>query len=140
VKLVLQRVSSAKVRHQDQTRLEIKRGILILAGVEPTDTCAAAESLAKRVGDLRLFEDANGETTLTIKDVKGEFLVLPQPMLSADLSTGHPREVESGDAQEIFDWFCGALGRVRPCKCGVLGLPMSLQITNEGPATYLLET
>lgn len=137
MKVVLQRVTSARVVHHDEVRSEIKRGCLLFVGIETSDSRESVEAIARRIGDLRVFEGLHRDERLTIGEVKGEFLVLHQSMLCGEPTSD--TTVDSDFKSEMLDWFCAALSAFRPTHCGRYAGPAKVQINNEGPATYLIE-
>ena len=145
MRVLIQRVSSGRVRVEGALHSEIARGVVILAGVQAADTSATIGAMARKVAGLRIFDDAAGKTNLSCKDVGGEFLCVSQFTLCADLTKGKRPGFEDAmkppKSKELFDEFCTLLahGTGRPVKTGVFGATMTVEIMNEGPATYVLE-
>ena len=145
MRLLLQRVSSGRVVIDGATHSEIARGLVILAGVEISDTPETIAAMVRKVTGLRIFDDAAGKTNLSCEDVGGEFLCVSQFTLCADLSKGKRPGFENAmkppRSKELFDEFCAGLAAStgRPVKTGVFGATMTVEIKNEGPATYLIE-
>ena len=144
MKIVLQRVSSAKVEVDDKTVGEIKTGFLVLFGAAKGDTKQDADRLAKKVCNLRIFEDENERINKSLSDVGGELLVISQFTLCADCSHGNrPSFFEAmapDEASDLYDYFC------EQCKTynlnvekGVFGATMKVSLVNEGPFTITLE-
>jgi len=146
MRVLIQRVSSGRVLVEGVLHAEIGRGLVILAGVETADTSATIGAMARKVTGLRIFDDAAGKTNLSCEDVGGEFLCVSQFTLCADLSKGKRPGFENAmkppRSKELFDEFCTLLSAAtgRPVKTGVFGATMTVEIRNEGPASYFLET
>jgi D-tyrosyl-tRNA(Tyr) deacylase len=123
----------------------IGRGALLLAGVLKEDTEATIESMAGRVRGLRIFDDADGKMNLSCEAIGGEFLVVSQFTLCADLSRGKrpgfDPAMKPPEAQRLFDRFCEALARLTggPVRKGEFGAMMLVELQNDGPATFVLE-
>jgi D-tyrosyl-tRNA(Tyr) deacylase len=144
VRLVVQRVSRAEVRIDGAVVGAIGRGAAVLVGIAAGDTPELAERLADRVVALRYFQDAAGRTNLAIDEVGGEFLVVSQFTLLADLRRGRrpgfalaaPPEV----AEPMVDRFVARLREGgRKVATGRFGAEMELELVNDGPFTLLLD-
>jgi D-tyrosyl-tRNA(Tyr) deacylase len=145
MKALLQRVLDASVSVDGQVHSSIGRGLLILLGVRVGDGDGQVETLSKKIAGLRIFDDPAGKTNLSCEDVGGEFLVVSQFTLCADLSKGKRPSFESAlrppESQRLYERFCTRLGDLsgRPVRTGVFGASMVISLRNDGPATYLLE-
>lgn len=144
MRLVVQRVSRAEVRIDGAVVGAIGRGAAVLVGIAVGDTPELAERLADRVAALRYFEDAAGRTNLAIDEVGGEFLVVSQFTLMADVRRGRrpgfalaaPPEV----AEPVVDRFVERLRESgRHVATGRFGAEMELELVNDGPFTLLLD-
>ncbi|MHC4607586.1 MAG: D-aminoacyl-tRNA deacylase [Planctomycetota bacterium] len=146
MKAVLQRVRRAAVRVEEETVSEIGRGVLILLGVEKPDTEAGAEALAKKISGLRIFEDDAGKMNLSCEQIGGEFLVVSQFTLAADLAKGKRPGFDPAmrppGSERLYERFCAVLAGEtgRPVKRGRFGASMLVEIENEGPVTFVLGT
>jgi D-tyrosyl-tRNA(Tyr) deacylase len=145
MRALLQRVSEASVSVDGEEIARIGRGWLILLGIARGDTEAVAEALADRVAGLRCFEDAEGKTNLSARDLGAEMLVVSQFTLLADVSRGRrpgftgaaPPEV----ARTLVDHFAEALRRTGfRTRQGRFGALMQVRLTNDGPFTIWLDT
>lgn len=145
MRLVVQRVSRAEVRVDGEVVGSIGRGAAVLVGIGIGDTTELAERLADRLAGIRYFEDAEGRTNLAIDEVDGEFLVVSQFTLLADLSHGRrpgfalaaPPEV----AEPIVTRFVERLREGgRNVATGRFGAEMELELVNDGPFTLVIET
>ncbi|HUR38605.1 MAG TPA: D-aminoacyl-tRNA deacylase [Planctomycetota bacterium] len=145
MRALLQRVREASVEVDEAPHSSIGRGILILLGVTTTDADALVEALAKKIAGLRLFDDAQGKTNLSCEDVGGEYLVVSQFTLCADLSKGKRPGFEQAmrppGSEQLYLKFVERLAALtgRPVKTGKFGASMVVALKNDGPATYWLE-
>jgi D-aminoacyl-tRNA deacylase len=145
MKAVLQRVLSASV-HVDAVEISsIQKGLLLFLGVAVGDGESQVEALARKVAGLRLFEDAQGKMNLPCEEVGGEYLVVSQFTLCADLSKGKRPGFEAAmrppESERLYLRFCERLAALtgRPVKTGKFGASMTVSLRNDGPATFLLE-
>ena len=144
MRAVLQRVRRGRVLVDEDVVAEIGRGIVILLGVGREDTEKEAAWLAKKCADLRIFEDTEGKTNLSVQEVGGGILVVSQFTLYADTRKGRrPSFISAGVpelAEPLVDAFAQnltALGiRV---ERGVFGAHMVVDMENDGPVTIILE-
>ena len=144
MKIVLQRVSSAKVEVAKNTVGSIKTGFLVLFGAGENDTKADADRLAKKVCALRIFEDENGKINRSLSDVNGSLLVISQFTLYADCSHGNRpsfmNAMKPDEASELYDYFCEQCKKYVPIvEKGIFGEDMKVSLVNEGPFTITLE-
>lgn len=144
MRALLQRVSKASVTVAGKRIAQIGRGLLILLGVGPDDSEAQARSLAEKIANLRIFDDASGKTNLSVLDVSGQAIVVSQFTLFADTSKGRrPSFVGAAGPAiaeplvERFVQFLQAHGV--PTQTGAFGEHMLVQIENDGPMTVWLE-
>ena len=146
MRALLQRVSRAAVRVEDQTVASIGPGLLILLGVGHADGDQVADSLARRVTELRIFEDDDGRTNRSILDVGGSALVVSQFTLYADTSRGRrPGFTDAADpatADHLYQRFASALREsgVEDVETGQFGAEMAVELVNDGPFTIWLDT
>jgi len=145
MKALLQRVQGATVEVDGVPHASIGRGILVLLGVTTTDTDDSIEALAKKIAGLRIFDDAQGKTNLSCEDIGGEYLVVSQFTLCADLTKGKRPGFEGAmrppGSEQLYLRFCERLAVLtgRPVRTGKFGASMVVALRNEGPATYWLE-
>lgn len=145
MRALLQRVSRASVRVDDEVIARIGPGLLILLGVAAADPETAAPRLAERCALFRIFEDDGGRMNRSVIDVAGEALVVSQFTLVADVARGRRPGFDPAAppaaAEGAYDRFCAALQDAGvPVRRGRFGASMSVELVNEGPATFLLET
>lgn len=144
MKLVIQRTERAEVSVDGKTAGKIGKGFLVLLGVGAEDTEADCERLAKKLIGLRIFEDENGKTNLSLKDVNGSLLVISQFTLYADCRKGNRPNFlmakEPKEAERLYEYFCELCRREIPIlEKGVFGAEMRVELVNSGPFTIILE-
>ncbi len=143
MKAVIQRVTRASVTVEGSRIAEIEKGYLVLLGVGQEDDRPTAERIAKKLASLRIFEDENGKTNLSIRDVGGSVLVVSQFTLYADTSHGNrpgfTLAAKPEQANELYEYFveqCKKNGL--PTKQGQFGADMKVELLNDGPFTVIL--
>lgn len=144
VRALIQRVKRGRVTVGERTLAEIGPGLVVLLGVRHGDTQAQADYLADKTAHLRIFEDLQGKTNLSVLDVGGEVLVVSQFTLYADTRKGRrPSFVEAAPpevAEPLVARFAAALAAHGvPTQVGKFGAHMVVDIVNDGPMTVLLE-
>src|SRR5215211_6482000 len=144
MRALLQRVSKASVVVEGQTLSAIGKGLLILLGVGHGDGEQQASFLAEKIANLRIFEDDQGKTNLSILDVKGQAIVVSQFTLYADARKGRrPSFIDAAlpeVAEPLVDRFVELLrGQGVPTQTGQFGAHMAVEIHNDGPVTIWLE-
>ena len=146
MRALLQRVSSASVRAGGETVAQIGLGVVVLVGVGHGDDDAAAEALAKRIVDLRIFRDEAGKTNRSILEVAGGALVVSQFTLYADASRGRRpgfTDAAAPDvAERLYDRVADELEEagIDPVGRGLFGAEMAVELVNDGPFTLWLES
>src|SRR5271167_2853256 len=145
MRVVVQRVSHAKVTVEGQVTGEIGPGLMILLGVGKEDTSQVAAAMAEKVANLRIFEDEQGKMNRSLLDVKGSALVVSQFTLYGD-ARGQRRPSYLGAAgpeaaKKLYEEFSEALRRLNiPVGNGIFQAMMSVELVNEGPVTILLDS
>lgn len=141
---VVQRVTQSEVSVDDSVISRIGNGLLILLGVRKGDTEEHVKKLADRCIHMRIFEDKNNKFNLSVKDVNGEVLVVPQFTLLAD--TSHGRRPSFTDAEEpnkakkLYECFVNTLNTMGiPAQGGRFGECMLVSLHNRGPVTIIME-
>ncbi len=145
MKAVLQRVSQAGVKVTGRTVAAIGRGLLVFVGIGRGDTESDAETLAKKIPELRMFEDTRGHIHFSVRDVGGEILVVSQFTLYGDCRKGRRpsfTEAESPErAEALYRDFVSRLAlKGVPIQEGVFREMMEVTLVNDGPFTLLLES
>jgi len=144
MKLVLQRVKNACVIVDKKEVAKINQGLVCLLGVHKNDNELKCAEMAKKMYNLRIFEDTNGKMNQSISQGSGEVLVVSQFTLYADCSGGNrpsfTEAMEPKQAQNLYERFVSEL-RYLGCKTqtGVFGAKMDVQLSNDGPVTIILE-
>jgi D-tyrosyl-tRNA(Tyr) deacylase len=142
---LLQRVRSARVEVGDRTVGAIGRGLLVLIGVERDDDTARADRLLERLLGYRVFPDAAGRMNLSIGDIGGGLLLVPQFTLAADTEKGMRPSFTPAAApalgRRLFDYLVRqARAQHASVEAGVFGADMQVTLTNDGPVTFWLES
>jgi len=142
---LIQRVTEARVDVDGRTVGAIGRGILALVGVERGDTDVQAERLAERVFGYRIFPDAEGKMNLSLLDIKGEFLAVPQFTLAADTDKGTRAGFSTAavpeEGRRLFERFVFFSAQKQlQVKTGIFGADMKVSLVNDGPVTFWLQT
>jgi len=140
---LIQRVSGANVRVAGEPVGVIGAGIVALVGVERGDTEVEALLLAERVISYRIFADGDGKMNLSLKDVRGQMLAVPQFTLAADTKSGarpsFSTAASPGEAERLFGKFVEKMGEWLPrVATGRFGADMQLSLVNDGPVTFWL--
>ena len=141
---LIQRVAEARVTVGGETAGAIGPGMLALIGVERGDTEAEAQRLAERVLDYRIFADAGGKMNLSLKDVRGGLLAVPQFTLVADTNSGlrpsFSRGASPADGERLFNHFLYSAGKMHDSvQAGRFGAEMQVSLVNDGPVTFWLQ-
>lgn len=145
MKAVIQRVSEASVTANASTTT-IKKGLLVLLGIDETDTQQDIVWLTKKIAQLRIFDDENGMPNLAINDVDGEVLLISQFTLMASTKKGNrPSFISAAKppkAIHLYNDFITAFTPLlqQPLKTGVFGASMKVALTNEGPFTIIIDS
>ncbi|WP_291940717.1 D-aminoacyl-tRNA deacylase [Cetobacterium sp.] len=145
MRAVIQRVKHASVSVDNQITGEIKQGFLVLLGVTHTDTEKEVDWLAKKITDLRVFNDSDDKMNLGLKDVDGELLIISQFTLYGNCIKGRrPAFIDAAKpniANELYEKFlkkCKDLGF--KTEAGIFGADMKVELLNDGPVTLIIDT
>ncbi|WP_419022970.1 D-aminoacyl-tRNA deacylase [Emergencia sp.] len=144
MKLVIQRVSEASVAIDGEIRGQIGQGFMVLIGVGKEDTKEIADKYIKKMIGLRIFEDENGKTNLSLSDVNGQLLLISQFTLYANCKKGNrPSFIEAGapaSAEALYEYMIEECRKVVPVvETGEFGADMKVSLTNDGPFTVVLD-
>ncbi|MCB1087859.1 MAG: D-tyrosyl-tRNA(Tyr) deacylase [Verrucomicrobiae bacterium] len=146
MRALLQRVSEASVTIDDRVKSAIQQGLLILLGVETADESADGEWLAKKIAQLRLFEDEEGKMNRSILEAGGDALVISQFTLHARTKKGtrpsFDRAARPEQAIPLYEAFVAALERElgKPVGTGEFGTMMAVSLVNDGPVTLMIDS
>ena len=145
MKFVIQRVKQASVKVEGSVIGEIGKGYLVLIGVSDKDTEAVADKMIKKMIGLRIFEDAEGKTNLSLADVGGSLLLVSQFTLYANCKKGNrPSFIEAGapdKANQLYEYIIEESKKsVSVVQTGRFGAEMEVSLINDGPFTILLDS
>jgi len=144
MKIVVQGVKEAEVKVKNENVGKITKGFLVFLGVTHDDTKEKADYLVKKLCNLRIFADENNKMNLSLKDIKGEILIISQFTLYANTEKGNrPSFTEAAlpqKAKELYEYF------ISKCKekefkveQGIFGAHMEVALVNDGPVTIIME-
>jgi D-tyrosyl-tRNA(Tyr) deacylase len=142
---LLQRVSEARVEIAGELHASIGRGLLVLIGVRPSDAEASTLRLVDRLLGYRVFADDAGKMNLSLQQIEGGLLLVPQFTLAADTRHGQRPGFSTAapptQGRRLFELLVKAAQvRHSPVSSGVFGADMQVSLTNDGPVTFWLET
>lgn len=146
MKVVIQRVSEASVRVDESIVGEIDKGFLVLVGIENEDNDEDIEWLSKKIVQLRLFPDEEGQMNRSILDVQGEILLISQFTLHAKTKKGNrPSYIKAARPEvaiPLYDSFKKNLESLleKKIECGVFGADMKVSLINDGPVTIIIDS
>jgi D-tyrosyl-tRNA(Tyr) deacylase len=145
LRAVIQRVSSARVHIEGKEHSRISAGILVLLGVEKEDTAEDAEMLARRIVELRIFEDEAGKMNRSVAEAGGQILAVSQFTLLGDCRRGRRPSFDPAAppdiARALYERFVQAVGALGiPVETGVFQAMMDVELTNQGPVTFILDS
>jgi D-aminoacyl-tRNA deacylase len=145
MRALVQRVSEASVLVNSSIVGQIRRGLLIFLGIRHDDTKARAEQLATKIGQLRIFADAEGKMNLSLGDISGEMLIVSQFTLYGNTDKGNrPSYVEAAKpemARELYQFFIeNCRSRGFPVATGIFQAHMEVRLINDGPVTIWCES
>lgn len=145
MKFVIQRVTRASVTVEQQVIGKIGKGFLVLIGVSQDDTKEIADKLVKKLLGLRIFEDAQGKTNLSLHDVAGELLLVSQFTLYADCKKGNrPSFTNAGSpdlANQLYEYIIDKCKeQISVVETGSFGADMKVELLNDGPFTVILDS
>lgn len=145
MRLVIQRVTEARVVVNESTSGEIGKGFLVFLGIARGDSTADADYLAEKLLGLRVFPDENGKMNLGISEIGGSILLVSQFTLYGDCRRGRrpsfDRAMPPNDAGPVYDYFLDTLkkGPV-PVETGVFQASMRVHLVNDGPVTIIIDS
>lgn len=145
MRFVIQRVLESEVKTEGKSIGSIGRGLMVLIGVSDSDTKEIADKMVKKMLGLRIFEDEQGKTNLSLDKVNGELLLVSQFTLYANCKKGNrPSFIEAGApgmASDLYGYI------IEKCKeqttvveCGLFGADMKVSLINDGPFTIILDS
>ncbi len=145
MRAVIQRVNQSSVKVGDQIISRISRGLLVLLGVDQQDLHPDADYLAKKIANLRIFEDEDGKMNRSLLEIGGEMMVVSQFTLLGDCRKGRrPSFAAAADpakATELYEYFIEQVQKIGiSAKAGRFGAMMQVSLENDGPVTLILES
>ena len=145
MKFVIQRVKESSVTIDGQITANINKGFLVLIGIAETDTKQVADKLIRKMVGLRIFEDENGKTNLSLADVDGQLLLVSQFTLYADCKRGNrPGFTTAGRpemAEPLYEYILARCREMVPVvEHGTFGADMKVALVNDGPFTIILDS
>lgn len=144
MKFVIQRVNHASVTVDNRVVGEIGEGFLVLIGVGESDTKEIADKFIRKMLGLRIFQDVEGKTNLSLKDVDGQLLLVSQFTLYANCKKGNrPSFIQAGNpqkAEELYKYIVEKCRETVPIvEKGIFGAYMKILLENDGPFTIILD-
>lgn len=145
MKAVVQRVLKANLKVDGKLISEIGKGMVIFFGVGKGDEKSSLEKMAKKLSNLRIFEDENGKMNLSVKDIGGQILLVSQFTLFADCSHGNRPSFFDAEVPERANEFYLEMEKLLKneniiVKMGVFGADMKIEALNDGPVTIMMDS
>ncbi|MCX7862536.1 MAG: D-aminoacyl-tRNA deacylase [Bacteroidales bacterium] len=146
MRVVIQRVSRASIEINQQLHAQINKGLLILTGIEESDTIEDAIWLAKKIVNLRIFNDNQGIMNLSVKEVNGDILIVSQFTLHALTKKGNrPSYIKAAKPEiaiPIYNFFINEITKEfgKQVFTGIFGANMQVALINDGPVTIIIDT
>lgn len=145
MRFVIQRVTQSSVEVNGEIIGKIGNGFMVLIGVSEVDTQETADKMIRKMTGLRIFEDENGKTNLSLADVNGELLLISQFTLYANCKKGNrPSFIETGSpdkANVLYEYIIEQCRKIVPIvETGSFGADMKVSLVNDGPFTIILDS
>ncbi|WP_128332085.1 D-aminoacyl-tRNA deacylase [Apibacter sp. HY039] len=146
MRVIIQRVSEASVKVDNEIKGCIEQGLLILLGIEDSDTQEDIIWLTQKISNLRIFNDEYGVMNLSVQDVKGQLLLISQFTLFASTKKGNrPSYIRASGpdfANSMYEQFKAKLEEIlnQSVECGVFGADMKVHLLNDGPVTIFIDS
>ncbi len=145
MRFVIQRVKHATVTIDNKVHGRINDGLMVLCGIAETDTVEIADKMVKKLCGLRIFEDSEGKTNLSLADVNGQLMLISQFTLYADCKKGNrPSFIKAGKpdmASPMYDHLIEEAKKYVPTvERGIFGADMKIELVNDGPFTVILDS
>lgn len=146
MKVVIQRVSSASVTIENQMNGQIQMGLLLLVGIETSDTDEDIDWLTKKIANLRIFQDEDNVMNKSVKEINGEILVISQFTLHASTKKGNrPSYIKAARPEvsiPLYEKFLQQMSMElqKPIQAGIFGADMKVSLVNDGPVTILMDS
>lgn len=146
MRAVIQKVTRAVLRIDDRIYSETGEGLMVLLGIEDSDTEEDIEWLSGKIRRLRIFDDQNGVMNLSVEDVNGELMIVSQFTLHASTKNGNRpsylRAAKPEFSEPVYKKFVSSMqkGFPKEVKTGVFGADMQIELVNNGPTTIIIDT
>ena len=143
MKALIQRVTSSSVEVDGTNVGQINKGLLVFIGIEKLDELSHADKMINKILSYRVFSDANDKMNLSVSDINGDVLIVPQFTLAADTKNGTRAGFSTAmkplEAENIYDYMVEKFKTFVNTQSGVFGADMKVSLVNDGPVTFLLE-
>ena len=143
MKALIQRVTSSSVEVDGTNVGQISKGLLVFIGIEKLDELSHADKMINKILSYRVFSDANDKMNLSVIDINGDVLLVPQFTLVADTKNGTRASFSTAmkpiEAENIYDYMVEKFKTYVNIQSGVFGADMKVSLVNDGPVTFLLE-
>ena len=143
MKVLIQRVTSSSVEVDGTNVGQINKGLLVFIGIEKLDELSHADKMINKILSYRVFSDANDKMNLSVSDINGDVLLVPQFTLAADTKNGTRAGFSTAmkplEAENIYDYMVEKFKTFVNIQSGVFGADMKVSLVNDGPVTFLLE-
>lgn len=146
MRAVIQKVTRAVLRIDDRVYSETGEGLMVLLGIEDSDTEEDIEWLSGKIRRLRIFDDQNGVMNLSVEDVNGDLMIVSQFTLHASTKKGNRpsylRAAKPEFSEPMYEKFVSSMqkGFTKEVKTGVFGADMQIELVNNGPTTIIIDT
>jgi len=145
MKVLLQRVTEASVSIDGKEYCNIQKGLLLLVGLTHSDTTDICDKIAKKIVELRIFEDEQGKMNLSLLDVEGEILSVSQFTLYADYKKGRrpgfEKAAKPDHSKPLYEYFNTQLKQYIPIvETGIFGSDMKISLVNDGPVSIMIDS
>jgi len=143
MKALIQRVISSSVEVDSTNVGQINKGLLVFIGIEKLDELSHADKMINKILSYRVFSDENDKMNLSVSDINGDVLLVPQFTLAADTKNGTRAGFSTAmkpiEAENIYDYMVEKFKTYVNIQSGVFGADMKVSLVNDGPVTFLLE-
>ena len=143
MKALIQRVTSSSIEVDGTNVGQINKGLLVFIGIEKLDELSHADKMINKILSYRIFSDANDKMNLSVIDINGDVLLVPQFTLVADTKNGTRAGFSTAmkpiEAENIYDYMVEKFKTYLNTQSGVFGADMKVSLVNDGPVTFLLE-
>ena len=143
MKALIQRVTTSSVEVDGTNVGQINKGLLVFIGIEKLDELSHADKMINKILSYRVFSDENDKMNLSVIDINGDVMLIPQFTLAADTKNGTRAGFSTAmkplEAENIYDYMVEKFKTFVNIQSGVFGADMKVSLVNDGPVTFLLE-